>query len=843
MTMQGSRLLPLGLFVALGLTIQLPTARAVITTTGDIYPATAPSTWTDSTDSFIGKDSSGTLRVDGDSDLLSRIGNIGYKSNSQGTVTVDGAGSTWTSNSIYVGYYGSGSFSITNGGNVIDSGSAIGEFSGSTGGATVDGAGSTWTNTSDLLVGVEGNGTLSILNGSSVSANGTTQIGIYAGSTGAILFGACGGTLTTGSLLASPSQLSGTGTIITHGLVSDVDLIFDSNHGLKQTIRLQHTDQDITINLDISENSGSYPTLGAGWRGDGSLTIQDAIKVTSVYGYIGYGSGSTGVATVTGTGSTWNVNSLNVGGSGSGTLAITNGGSVSVGGETYVGRATGSTGIIDFGMNGGTLTTRTLLASPAQLTGTGVINTHGLISDIDLVFDSTHNLTQTLSFQQSGQNVTVNLDMASSASSLAAFGAGWKDTGSLTIQDAIKVTCAYGYLGYGIGSTGTAVVMGTNSSWVCNGGVLYVGYYGTGTLLIANCGSISDYSGHIGEWSNSTGAVMINGTSSTWSNTSNLDVGYSGSGTLSIANGGSVSNSSGYIAYNSGSTGMVIVNGVGSTWTNSSSIYVGSLGKGTLKVSNGGVVTAKSASINSQSLLAIDVGNGSRLTVNNGSGTLTNNGKVRLSAGSGAATGGYQPILAGTWSGTGTCQALGGVWNSSSHLFTVSDLVTGTAGTPVAITNLVDTQRMLISDDGEDGTGWTVGAGFAATTTPTSLTLTATVMTEDVVAALQNLLNPNQSVLSAWDFESGAGYTQGDPVYLSFGIGANQLSDSLRIWHHDANGWTSYAASDLTYDGTYASFTATGFSGYAVTVPEPSSLTLLATGLFGLLAYVWRKRK
>jgi hypothetical protein len=31
--------------------------------------------------------------------------------------------------------------------------------------------------------------------------------------------------------------------------------------------------------------------------------------------------------------------------------------------------------------------------------------------------------------------------------------------------------------------------------------------------------------------------------------------------------------------------------------------------------------------------------------------------------------------------------------------------------------------------------------------------------------------------------------------------------------------------------------------GTAVATPEPGTVTLLATGLFGLLAYAWRKRK
>ena len=52
--------------------------------------------------------------------------------------------------------------------------------------------------------------------------------------------------------------------------------------------------------------------------------------------------------------------------------------------RNVVGANTGYTGVIDFGTNGGTLTTQTLLASPAQLAGTGTINTNGLVSDIDL---------------------------------------------------------------------------------------------------------------------------------------------------------------------------------------------------------------------------------------------------------------------------------------------------------------------------------------------------------------------------------------------------------------------------------------------------------------------------
>ena len=83
-----------------------------------------------------------------------------------------------------------------------------------------------------------------------------------------------------------------------------------------------------------------------------------------------------------------------------------------------------STGSISFGPSGGTLTTRSLLASPADLTGVGTINACGIVSDIDLRFDATHKLAQTLALQQSGQNIAVNLDLASNPASNGVWLAG-----------------------------------------------------------------------------------------------------------------------------------------------------------------------------------------------------------------------------------------------------------------------------------------------------------------------------------------------------------------------------------------------------------------------------------
>jgi T5SS/PEP-CTERM-associated repeat protein len=737
-----SRLLLLVICVAFGLAVHLPTSRAAVTKIGNVESSVIVQG-----DLVIGHSSDGTLTIDqGSTYDVPDNGYLGYDSGVTGEATVTGSGSLWTvKGEMDIGYSGTGSLSILDGGVVQNryGPSHIGLNRGSSGTVTVDGDGSKWAGTTlyggaDLYIGLSGNtAILNITNHGVVAFTRITMVGIGSKVNAMVNFGANGGTLTTGGLGASPYQLTGTGTVVTSGLVSDVDLVFKSVNDLKRTITLNALqDQNVTINLDLSTNPSANGIMGAGWRGNGSLTIQNGVTVQSLESYIGYAYGSKGVANVSGNGSTWNASNdytLYVGSSGQGVLNITNGGCVS---------------------------------------------------------------------------------------------------------------SKYGSLGEDVGSAGTVTVDGVGSKWNCTSG-FRAGNYGSGTLIISNGGVVNDIGSSLGYYSGATGVAIVDGIGSKWINSGSLAVGdYNGAGTLTISNGATVTNTSALISKYSSTMSLVTVVGSGSKWTNSDILRVGGYsGNGTLRIANAGAVTAKSVQITNRSLLAIDVGGNSKFTIGNGTGLLYNYGAIRVDAGPATGSGTYIPILAGTWSGSGIFQALGGVWNSSSHEFTVSDPVTGTAGTSVAIANLVGTQRVLISDNGENGTGWNVGAAFAATTAPTSLTLTATVMTNDALTALQTLLNPNQSVLSAWDFALGTGYTEGDPVYLSFGIGTSQAADNLRVWHYDANGWTTYAANDLTYDGVYASFTAFGFSGYAVTVPEPSILALLAAALLGLVAFVWQKPK
>ena len=63
-----------------------------------------------------------------------------------------------------------------------------------------------------------------------------------------------------------------------------------------------------------------------------------------------------------------------------------------------------------FNFDDGTLTTKSLWASPSQLHGDGTINTNGLVSDIDLVFDGDHPAQQQIVLDsEPDQNITINL--------------------------------------------------------------------------------------------------------------------------------------------------------------------------------------------------------------------------------------------------------------------------------------------------------------------------------------------------------------------------------------------------------------------------------------------------
>ncbi|MFK4498602.1 T5SS/PEP-CTERM-associated repeat protein [Bradyrhizobium japonicum] len=398
--------------------------------------------------------------------------------------------------------------------------------------------------------------------------------------------------------------------------------------------------------------------LWVGISGTGTLTIQNGGTMSnSVLGVLGHIAGSTGTATVDGAGSSWtNSGDLYLGNGGTGTLTIRNGGAVS-NGISFLGFRVGSTGTATVDGVGSSWANSTNLFVGYYGIGTLTIQNGGAVSNIVGVLGNNVGSAGTATVDGAGSAWTNSGDLK----------VGNSGTGTLTIQNGGAVSNAVGVLGFNGGSTGTATVDGAGSAWT-NSGDLRVGDSGTGTLTIQNGGAVSDADGYVGLNAGSTGTATVDGVGSSWTNSSTLKVGVAGTGTLTIQNGGTVSNAGiGMLGVNAGSTGTVTVDGAGSSWTNSGNVYVGVLGTGTLTIRNGGAVS-------SPGVVTIGelAGSTGTVTVDGAGSTFTNSGLVVGSFGTGTLTiqngGKANTYTSYINAGTTTVNGAGSSWTNSGNL-------------------------------------------------------------------------------------------------------------------------------------------------------------------------------
>jgi fibronectin-binding autotransporter adhesin len=604
----------LPLILALASAPKLPGATVI---TGDVTPGLP---WSAATEPNIGVTGIGTLTVDGGSQLSSGTATLGVEPGSTGTAMITGAGSGWTSNTtLYIGDSGSGALRVEAGGEVSNTLVYMGYEVGASGTATITGSGSTWTVGHSLFVSRFGSGALTVENGGLVTAR---------------------------TLYASLGDLHGDGTIVaTSGAILDADLQFNAAHPAQAVFNFG-TGGTLTVTPALG---GS---LGAGFKGLGSMTISDGVAISSFSGFLGQASGSMGTATITGAGSKWTLSSqLEVGNSGSGQLFVAAGGQVSntVG---LLGDNANSTGVATITGAGSTWTNSSMLYVGNAGNGSLRVEAGGHVSDSNGY----------LGFNSGSTGMATITGPGSKWTNSSALYIGFNDSGTLGVEADGQVSNSIGYLGYADGSTGTATITGPGSKWI-NSSALYVGYNGSGELRVEAGAQVSSTTGALGDLHGSTGTATITGAGSTWSNftlhvgragnaaltvengghvTSDtlyaslndlhgngsihtagavldadfqfnaahpgptvlefgtgglltvtasggvLGAGHRGIGTLSISEGVTVASSNGYLGYNSGSTGTATITGVGSKWAHSATVYIGRSGNGALRVEAGG---------------------------------------------------------------------------------------------------------------------------------------------------------------------------------------------------------------------------------------------------------------
>jgi outer membrane autotransporter protein len=179
---------------------------------------------------------------------------------------------------------------------------------------------------------------------------------------------------------------------------------------------------------------------------------------------------------------------------------------------------------------------------------------------------------------------------------------------------------AAGYLGYNSGASGTVTL--NNSIWSM--GLLIVGVSGTGELHVLSGSTLNTNDGVVASVAGSIGTVEIAGAGTVW-NANNITVGQSGNGTLTISGGANIDNQYTAIGDTAGSVGEVTVTGAGSSWTHvalpAGFTYIGKSGSGTLTVSDGGLFNA-GTDLN----LGYFAGSSSTLTVTGANSELTTSG-------------------------------------------------------------------------------------------------------------------------------------------------------------------------------------------------------------------------
>ena len=137
---------------------------------------------------------------------------------------------------------------------------------------------------------------------------------------------------------------------------------------------------------------------------------------------------------------------------------------------------------------------------------------------------------------------------------------------SLTISNGGCVANDFGYLGDGYGSSNNSLlVTGVGSLWT-NSHAAYIGRYGSSnSMIISDGGTVANLRGIIAfNAGSSNNSVLVTGDNSLWKNAGTLYIGYQGSGTLTVANGGTVQ----------ALGGIIIASDVGSAGT----LNIGSLG-------------------------------------------------------------------------------------------------------------------------------------------------------------------------------------------------------------------------------------------------------------------------
>jgi autotransporter-associated beta strand protein/T5SS/PEP-CTERM-associated repeat protein len=709
----------------------------------------------------------GTLSlINGNSSFAGVGAGIGATSGTIGILTVDGAGTSYTTNSGYcdIGVAGTGTLIVQNGASATMSvsGSYLGTTATGNGMITVSGANSSLAYLG--VVGSLGTGGININNGASANFTGAVTVSQNANSTGTVSVGTSGnGTLTLGGALTVGNGL---------GTNGNLNVNFGSTLG---------------ANAGVTINAGGAATLNGTWNQNvGSVTVNGGVlnlnngTLTATASGQGISVSNAGTVNVNGGSATV----LNMTRSGSGTLNTTNG-SLTVTGTFNNGNTTqfidGNTAsaspqlILDAGATTSALSD--VFVGVARRGTVTVQNGSTLTTnDLQVGVSSGSNGSVVISGPNSKAQLSLNFNSyigVSGAGSLAISNGGTLNTNGGTL-----------YVAFNSGSTGSIDVNG--GTLAAPGALATIGGGGAASLLIRGNGSVTQTGSsvaYLGYGTGSTGTAIVS--SGSWT-VSTMDVGlFGGTGTLTIQAGGVVTNTgSGYIGVVGYAGGNGTVNINGGTWTASGGFQIGDTngqaGTGIVHVNQGGSLSANGA-------FNIALYPGGTLDIAGGAvtapGITASGGRVTWSSGALNVAGGQSldNLTFGTGITLGTAQALnvtGALTVPTTQTLTLAggSIAAGSIAGPGQF-NLqtgslqVTNASLTIGSAGPLGASVTVGPG---------LTLRVTNVAQTFAVASDGVLNLTGGTVTAGLMTNAGEIDFGSPV-AALGNSGQQLTNTGRL--------------------------------------------------------------
>ena len=504
---------------------------------------------------------------------------LGTSDDGHGRVIIGTNGQWESTGSLVVGDGAKGEFIAANASNVTTYNTQIGSSTSDANGLVQIQNVSAWENSSDFHVGKVGYGHLQISTGSTLNVGGNAWIGYEPGSTG-FVEAVQGASWTIASDLNVGFQGSGTLWVFDDSEVAVGRHVYlGVNSGSTGTLWIK----DAASRFEVGD------FFDVGRYGTGELSIENGGLLVSPGGginahyesYIGHYAGSTGVATVTGDGSRWEMSrSLTVGSDGNGTLNILNGGYVT-NHFSFIGANDGSVGSVMVAGEGSLWDSRSYIRMDE--TSSLTISNQGHVTTpwaADIAYDA-------------DSVATVLVTGENSKLTVGGFVVGRFGHGTMTIEDGGYASATNGTL-IGFAGTGITRVTGAGSHLDINSLTVGVESGGNGTLQVLEGGLVTTNSStSIGHRAGSIGRIDVDGVGSTLHVGYDLNIGISGDAQFNITDGGHVIVDNHAWLHASQIDPIATVSGTGSKWSIDNWLFIGqnTNTSSTVDILDGGLVS------------------------------------------------------------------------------------------------------------------------------------------------------------------------------------------------------------------------------------------------------------